>query len=42
MCMVAGYIITLYDKMPIVYGFSTACVTFQFSFFPIREGQFEK
>ena len=29
-----------YGKMPLLYGFSKACVTFQFSFCPIR-GQFE-
>jgi hypothetical protein len=28
--------------MPIVNGLSKACVTFQFSFWYITEGQFEK
>jgi len=33
--------LSVYDKMPMVHGFSNACVTFQFSFCPIREGRFE-
>jgi len=41
---IAGYILLLkgtIDKIQIVYGFSNAFVTFQLSFFPIREGRFE-
>jgi hypothetical protein len=34
--------LSVYDKMPIVNGFSKACGTFQFSFWSITEGRFEK
>jgi hypothetical protein len=34
--------LSIYDKMPIVNGSSKACITFQFSFWSITEGWFEK
>jgi len=34
--------LSVYDKMPIVNGFSKTCVTFQFSFWSITEARFEK
>jgi hypothetical protein len=34
--------LSIYDKMPIVNGFSKVCVTFQFSFWSITKEWFEK
>ena len=33
--------LSVYGKMPILNGFSKACVTSQFNFCPIREGRFD-